>query len=34
MDLMAAVKDFEFFEKWPRGSNASFICLIPKNKNP
>jgi len=20
--------------KWPRGSNASFICLIPKSDNP
>ena len=34
VDMMAAVKDFEFFGKWPRGSNASLICLIPKNENP
>jgi len=34
VDIMAVVKDFEFFGKWPRGSNASFICMIPKNQNP
>jgi len=33
VDIMAAVKDFEFSGKWPRGSNASFLCLIPKNEN-
>ena len=31
---MVAVKDFESFGKWPRGSNASFLCLIPKCENP
>ena len=34
MDIMAAVKDFEDNGKWPRGSNASFLCLIPKVENP
>ncbi|XP_068504131.1 uncharacterized protein [Phaseolus vulgaris] len=33
-NIMAAVKDFEACNKWPRGSNASFLCLIPKNENP
>ena len=33
-DIMVAVKDFESFGKWHRGSNASFLCLIPKCENP
>lgn len=32
-DIMAAVKDFECSSKWPRGLNASFLCLIPKVDN-
>jgi len=31
---MLAMKDFEARGKWPRGSNASFLCLIPKVDNP
>ena len=33
VDIMATVKDFELSGKWHRGSNASFLCLIPKNDN-
>jgi len=33
VDIMAAKKDFELSEKWHRGSNMSFLCLIPKNEN-
>jgi len=33
-DVVAAVKDFADTGKWPRGSNASFLCLIPKVENP
>ena len=33
-DVMNAVKDFADFGCWPRGSNASFLCLIPKVENP
>ena len=29
-DFVSAVKDFLVNEKWPRGSNSSFIYLIPK----
>jgi len=33
-DIMAVVKDFKSLGKWPRVSNASFLCLIPKTENP
>ena len=33
-DVVAVVKDFVGFGSWPRGSNASFLCLIPKVENP
>jgi len=33
-DVMNAVKDFAGFGCWPRGSNSSFLCLIPKVENP
>jgi len=33
-DVVAAVKDFAGYGKWPRGSNALFLCLIPKVENP
>ena len=33
-DVMSAVKDFAGFGCWPKGSNASFLCLIPKVENP
>ena len=33
-DVMEAVKDFALNGHWPRGSNASFLCLIPKVENP
>ena len=33
-DVMEAVKDFAGYGCWPRGSNASFLCLIPKVENP
>ena len=29
-----AVNDFARFGKWPRGTNASFVCLVPKSENP
>ena len=32
--LMLWSNDFAISGKWPRGSNASFICLIPKSDNP
>jgi len=28
------VNEFAALSRWPRGSNASFICLIPKVDNP
>jgi len=33
-DVLSAVMDFTVSGKWPRGSNASFLCLIPKVENP
>jgi len=33
-DIVRAVQNFEFDGKWPRGTNASFISLIPKVDNP
>jgi len=33
-DVVLAVKDFAGYGSWPRGSNASFLCLIPKVENP
>ena len=33
-DVMSTVNDFATRGVWPRGSNASFLCLIPKNDNP
>ena len=33
-DVVSTVKDFAGYGKWPRGSNASFLCLIPKVENP
>jgi len=33
-DFVLTVKDFLVNIKWPWGSNASFICLIPKTDNP
>ena len=33
-DVMAAVRDFAANGHWPRGTNASFLCLIPKVENP
>jgi len=32
-DFVSAVNDFMVNDKWPRGSNASFICLISKTEN-
>ena len=32
--MMAAVRDFAINGHWPRGTNASFLCLIPKVENP
>ncbi|XP_068504142.1 uncharacterized protein [Phaseolus vulgaris] len=31
---MATVKDFAVNGHWPRGTNALFLCLIPKVENP
>ena len=33
-DMVATVKDFAIKGHWPRGSNTSFVCLIPKVENP
>jgi len=33
-DFVSTINDFMVNGKWPKGSNASFICLIPKNDNP
>jgi len=32
-DFVSAVNDFMVNGRWPKESNASFICLIPKNDN-
>jgi len=29
-DVVSTVKDIAVSGKWPRGSNAPFLCLIPK----
>jgi len=34
LDMLSAVKDFAYKSNWPRGSNASFLCLVPKVENP
>jgi len=34
MDVMSAVKNFATKSHWPRGSNTSFLCLVPKVENP
>jgi len=28
------VNDFARSDKWPRGTNVSFVCLVPKSENP
>ncbi len=33
-DILLAVNDFARVGKWPRGTNASFVCLVPKLENP
>jgi len=33
-DIITAVHNFEDEGRWPRGTNASFISLIPKVENP
>jgi len=33
-DIISAIHDFEEEGRWPRGTNASFISLIPKVENP
>jgi len=33
-DVMKAVNEFAYRGSWPRGSNASFSCLVPKIDNP
>jgi len=33
-DIMRAVRKFHKFGLWPKGTNASFITLIPKVENP
>ena len=32
-DVVSAINNFMVNGRWPRGTNASFICLIPKNDN-
>ena len=34
MDVVSVVKDFASKSHWPRGSNASFLYLVPKVENP
>jgi len=34
LDVVSAKKDFASKIHWPRGSNASFLCLVPKVENP
>ncbi|XP_068477366.1 uncharacterized protein [Phaseolus vulgaris] len=34
LDVVSAVKDFASKSHWPRGSNAFFLCLVPKVENP
>ena len=33
LGVLSAVKDFASKSNWPRGSNASFLCLVPKVEN-
>ena len=33
-NVLSAVKDFASKSNWPRGTNSSFICLVPKVENP
>jgi len=33
-NVLSAVKDFASMSNWPRGTNAYFICLVPKVENP
>ena len=33
-DIIRAVHSFEEEGRWPRGTNASIISLIPKDENP
>ena len=32
-DVVSAINDFMVNGRWSRGTNTSFICLIPKNDN-
>jgi len=34
MDVVSPVKDFATKSHCPRGSNVSFLCLVPKVENP
>jgi len=33
-DILLAVNGFARFDTWPRGTNTSFVCFVPKSKNP
>jgi len=33
-DILKAVNEFAVIGSWPKGSNVSFICLVPKVDNP
>jgi len=33
-DILLAVNDFAVSDKWPRGMNTLFVCLVPKFENP
>jgi len=33
-DICTTIKDFAISDSWPRGSNTSSICLVPKSDNP
>jgi len=33
LDMVLVVKDFAEKSHWPKGSNASFLCLVPKVEN-
>jgi len=34
MDVVVTMHDFAVSGRWPSGTNASFLCLIPKVDNP
>jgi len=33
-DIMKVILIFQKYDELPKGTNASFICLVPKLENP